>query len=280
MKEKIYSAFHLGDSDFSECIASADKEKEIFDQLKPFSLEEKDALASYDEDFLVRFTYGSNAIEGSTLSLDDTTLVLEGEFVPDKPGKEIFMAKGVADGYDYALQAVEENIPLTEGLIKEIHLRTALDNQPRTRGTYRTSAVYLRGSDVAPANPLQVRDYMADLIYAHNSSTMHSLLKVAAFHAMLENIHPFQDGNGRTGRTLMNFMLLQSEYAPIALKADAGGALAYASALQAWQLNADAAPFMILVSRVLVEEYKRRIDAVTQTRKATRVITGSPGTFE
>ena len=280
MKEKIYQGFHLDDSEFSDTLASADKAKEDYDLLKPFSLEERDALASYDEDFLVRFTHGSNAIEGSTLSLDDTTLVLEGEFVPDKPGKEIFMAKGVADGYDYALQAAEQGLPLTENLVKDIHLRTALDNQPRTRGVYRTSAVYLRGSDVVPASPLRVRELMADLVYAYGESTMHPLLKIAAFHAMFENIHPFQDGNGRTGRTLMNYMLLQSGYIPIALKADAGGALAYSTALQAWQLDNEALAFASLIQSLLVEEYKRRTEAVCSTREATLEITGRFGTFE
>lgn len=280
MKEKTYQSFHLSKVEFSDALASADKARNIFEQYKPLSLEEADALASYDADFLVRYTYGSNAIEGSTLSLDDTTLVLEGQFVPDKPGKEIFMAKGVADGYDYVLQSVELDAALTEGLIKELHLRTALDSQPRTRGIYRTSAVYLRGSSVVPANPLLVREYMADLLYAYQESTMHPLVKIAAFHVMFEHIHPFLDGNGRTGRSLMNFMLLQNGYVPVALKADAGGALAYSSALQAWQLNNDAAPFVGLVQSLLVEEYARRSEAVSLTREATLKITGTPGTFE
>ena len=279
MKEKIYNSFHLDDTAFSDILASADESKASFDQLKPFSLEELDALHSYDEDFLVRFTYGSNSIEGSTLSLDDTTLILEGEFVPNKLGKEIFMAKGVADGFDYALQAFEQGVSITEEFIKEVHLRTALDNQPRTRGTYRTSTVYLRGSEVVPANPLYVREYMADLVYAYEESTMHPLLKIAAFHVMFENIHPFQDGNGRTGRTLMNFMLMQGGYVPIALKADAGGALTYSSALQAWQLNGEASGFISLIETLLKGEYEKRAEAVAHTRTATLKITGTPGTF-
>lgn len=279
MKDKIYQSFHLDETIFSDILAQADKAKKSLTLLGPFSLEEQDALTSYDEDFLVRFTYGSNSIEGSTLSLDDTTLILEGEFVPNKPGKEIFMAKGVADGYDYILQAVEQNTPLTEEFIKEVHLRTALDNQPRTRGTYRTSAVYLRGSQVVPADPLYVREHMADLLYAYENSSMHPLLNIAAFHAMFENIHPFQDGNGRTGRTLMNFMLLQNGYIPIALKADAEGALAYSSALQAWQLNGNAASLIELIQNLLTEEYEQRNKAVRKTREATLKITGTPGTF-
>lgn len=279
MKEEIYQSFHLDESGFSSIIEKLDETRESFDSLQPFSFEERDALISYDADFLVRFTYGSNSIEGSTLSLEDTTLVLEGEFVPDKPGKEIFMAKGVSDGYDFALQAIEQNSSFTEELIKDIHLRTALDNQPRTRGVYRTSTVYLRGSNVVPANPLQIREYMADLLFAYDNSDMHPLLRIAAFHVLFEHIHPFQDANGRTGRTVLNFMLLQNGYIPIALKADAGGAHAYSSALQSWQLNNDATPFVNLIQSLLTEEYIKRQEAVTQTRKATLEITGSEGTF-
>lgn len=279
MKEEIYQSFHLDESGFSSIIEKLDETRESFDSLQPFSFEERDALISYDADFLVRFTYGSNSIEGSTLSLEDTTLVLEGEFVPDKPGKEIFMAKGVSDGYDFALQAIEQNSSFTEELIKDIHLRTALDNQPRTRGVYRTSTVYLRGSNVVPANPLQIREYMADLLFAYDNSDMHPLLRIAAFHVLFEHIHPFQDANGRTGRTVLNFMLLQNGYIPIALKADAGGAHAYSSALQSWQLNNDATPFVNLIQSLLTEEYVKRQEAVTQTRKATLEITGSEGTF-
>ena len=112
-------------------------------------------MRSYDEAFLVRFTYNSAAIEGSTLTLIDTELVLEGEFMPsdgnDKRLRDVFAARGIADGCDFAERALEHKAPLTESLIRGIHERTALDCQPRTRGMYRSSAGYIRESEPSPS---------------------------------------------------------------------------------------------------------------------------------
>lgn len=86
----------------------------------------------------MRYTYNSNAIEGSTLTLEDTSLVLEGEFVPsDSPARYVFAARGVADGMAYVREYAKEGRKLNEELIRRLHEVTALDLQPFARGTFR-----------------------------------------------------------------------------------------------------------------------------------------------
>ena len=203
MKEKIFTAFNLSETAYRDIVEPADEQQHLLTKLSPLSIEEADAMRSYDEAFLVRFTYNSAAIEGSTLTLIDTELVLEGEFMPsdgnDKRLRDVFAARGIADGCDFAERALEHKAPLTESLIRGIHERTALDCQPRTRGMHRSSAGYIRESETVPVEADLVRESMADLMFAWENSEEHPLVKAAAFHAMLENIHPFQDGNGRAG---------------------------------------------------------------------------------
>ena len=106
--------------------------------LEPLDGVETMALSDYDRDWLVRYTYNSNAIEGSTLTLQDTSLVLEGEFVPsDSPARFVFAARGVADGMAYVREYASERRELDPELIQRIHEVTALDLQPFARGTFR-----------------------------------------------------------------------------------------------------------------------------------------------
>lgn len=265
MHEKIYRAFNSDIMDYT--FDEADALKEELLSLQPFSADEQDGLNCYMEDFLVRFVHASNAIEGSTLSIKDTALVIDGEFKPseDNTFQEIFAAKGCADGFDFVQYALENNRTLSEDLIKDIHEKTALDCQPRVRGTYRVVPVYLRGSSATPVAAEKIRELMPTLLYANENSSAHPLGKVAAFHAMFENIHPFRDCNGRTGRLLMNFMLQKEGYPPIAIKHDAGAE--YKNALEDWQVNDNPSSFLSIIQSSVVAETQRRIDIVKSTRK-------------
>lgn len=152
------------------------------------------ALADYDRDWLVRYTYNSNAIEGSTLTLEDTSLVLEGEFVPsDSPARYVFAARGVADGMAYVREYAREGRRLDEELVRRVHEVTALDLQPFARGTFRPYGYLARitATRVKTADPLEIRDDLRALIDGLDASGAHPLLRAAGFHAMFENIHPF-----------------------------------------------------------------------------------------
>jgi len=260
LSERIYGEFSASGNGFPE----ADRLKDRLEAYRPFSGDEAIGLASYAEAFLVRFVHSSNAIEGSTLTEGDTALVLEGEFLPDKPGRDIFAARGSADGFAYCQKALSEGKGLDVPLIQDIHERVALDCQPATRGVLRKSPVYLRGSDVVPANWEEVRPLLRDLVAAEKGSKLHPVENAAAFHAMFEKIHPFSDGNGRTGRLLMNFMLERDGYPPIAIKHDGKGR--YIDALRGWQSAGLRGPLVDLVESCVKSELDARIGCVESTR--------------
>lgn len=236
--------------------------------LEPLDGVEDMALADYDRDWLVRYTYNSNAIEGSTLTLEDTSLVLEGEFVPsDSPARYVFAARGVADGMAYVREYAKEGRKLEEDLIRRVHEVTALDLQPFARGTFRPYGYMARitATRVKTADPLEIRDDLQALIDGLDGCDVHPLLKAAGFHAMFENIHPFMDGNGRTGRQLLNFTLLQNGYRPVAIKYDAGRA--YARSLEAWQVDGDAGPFCSILIGCAEQEERTYVDLVEGLRR-------------
>lgn len=225
------------------------------------------ALADYDRDWLVRYTYNSNAIEGSTLTLEDTSLVLEGEFVPsDSPARYVFAARGVADGMAYVREYAKEGRNLDEELIRRLHEVTALDLQPFARGTFRPYGYLARitATRVKTADPLEICDDLRSLIDGLDGCAAHPLLRAAGFHAMFENIHPFMDGNGRTGRQLLNFVLLRNGYRPVAIKYDAGRS--YARGLEAWQVDGKLDSFCSIFLDCVEQEEQTLVDLIERLR--------------
>ncbi len=235
--------------------------------LEPLDGVEEMALVDYDRDWLVRYTYNSNAIEGSTLTLEDTSLVLEGEFVPsDSPARYVFAARGVADGMAYAREYAKEGRKLNEELIRRLHEVTALDLQPFARGTFRPYGYLARitATRVKTADPLEIRDDLRSLIDGLDGCAAHPLLRAAGFHAMFENIHPFMDGNGRTGRQLLNFVLLRNGYRPVAIKYDAGRS--YARGLEAWQVDGKLDSFCSIFLDCVEQEEQTLVDLIERLR--------------
>ena len=156
-----------GGREISERLRRVDALKDRARSLEPLDGVEDMALADYDRDWLVRYTYNSNAIEGSTLTLEDTSLVLEGEFVPsDSPARYVFAARGVADGMAYVREYAKEGRKLNEELIRRLHEVTALDLQPFARGTFRPYGYLARitATRVKTADPLEIRDDLRSLI--------------------------------------------------------------------------------------------------------------------
>ena len=213
------------DAEVSDLLRRSDAARERFRQMFPLDGVEQSAFEDYRKEWMARYVYNSNAIEGSTLTLEDTELVLEGEFLPtDSPARYIFAARGVADGMAYAERFAEEERTLSVEMIQKLHEVTALDMQPALRGRFRPYGYQARitATRVKTADPLEIYEDMEALVDAVNGSKDHPILKAAGFHAMFENIHPFTDGNGRTGRQILNLMLMAAGYRPVAIKHDAG----------------------------------------------------------
>lgn len=264
-----------GRDDVVGLLAHVDGARERLADLKPFDGVEMAALDDYRREWMGRYVYNSNAIEGSTLTLEDTELVLEGEFVPsDSPARFIFAARGVADGMAYAERFADEGRPVDIGLIQRLHEVTALDVQPFLRGRFRPYGhlVRITATRVKTADPLEIRDDLEALAGGVGASGAHPILRAAGFHAMFENIHPFVDGNGRTGRQLLNLMLLESGYRPVAIKHDAGRS--YARTLEAWQVDGDPMPFVTLLARLVTQEEQTVADIVSGLRSLPDLVTG------
>lgn len=174
-------------------------------------------LERLNEEFLVEFTYNSNAIEGNTLTLRETDMVLRGLTIDKKPLKDHLEAIGHKEAFEYVRSLVGENEPLTEKVIKDIHY-LVLSDKKEDRGVYRKIPVRIMGAAHEPVQPYLISPKMENLIVDFNSNNENIVTKLARFHIEFESIHPFIDGNGRTGRLLVNLELMKAGYPPIDIK--------------------------------------------------------------
>ena len=193
-----------------------DQLKSNLSQFRPFTPAEIDALR---QEFIVEHTYNSNAIEGNTLTLQETQLVLQGITIDQKPLKDHLEAVGYKEAYEYMEQLAREQRELTLHEICVIHSLVLADRQ-EDRGRFRRVPVRIAGALTTPVQPYQIEPMMSALLadmetlYHH----LHVVEKAALFHLRFEAIHPFIDGNGRTGRLLMNLQLIKAGYPPVNVK--------------------------------------------------------------
>ena len=179
---------------YAQLLADIDDKKRILDGLRPLTAGE---VARLGEEFLVEFTYHSNAIEGNTLTLQETAMVLEGITIDKKPLREHLEVIGHKDAFDYVQQLVQDKVPFSERIIKEIHSLVLMD-KPQDRGVYRSLPVQIIGAKHTPPQPYLVPIEMEQLMdkYRDMCEKMHIVERVAWFHLLFESIHPFIDGNG------------------------------------------------------------------------------------
>ena len=195
-------------------LAQIDRKKAELDGRRPLTEGELERL---NEEFTVEFTYNSNAIEGNTLTLRETDLVLRGLTIDQKPLKDHIEAVGHKEAFDYVRELVKENAPLTESVIKQIHY-LVLAGKKDDRGVYRRVPVRIMGARHEPVQPCLIAPKMEQLLLDYAASEEHIVTKLARFHIEFEGIHPFIDGNGRTGRLLVNLELMKAGYPPIDIK--------------------------------------------------------------
>lgn len=174
-------------------------------------------VARLTEEFVVEYTYNSNAIEGNTLTLRETDLVLKGLTIDQKPLKDHMEAVGHKEAFDFVRELVRDNIPIGESIIKQIHYLVLADKKD-DRGVYRRVPVHIMGAQHEPVQPYLIQPKMEQLLDEFAHSKEHIVTKMARFHIEFEGIHPFIDGNGRTGRLLVNLELMKAGYPPIDIK--------------------------------------------------------------
>lgn len=191
-----------------------DRKKKELDGRRPLTEGE---AARLNEEFIVEYTYNSNAIEGNTLTLRETDFVLRGLTIDKKPLKDHMEAVGHKEAFEYVSELVKNNVPISESIIKQIHFLVLADKKD-DRGVYRRVPVRIMGAQHEPAQPYMIEPKMEQLLHDFVESTEHIVTKLARFHIEFEGIHPFIDGNGRTGRLLVNLELMKAGYPPIDIK--------------------------------------------------------------
>lgn len=194
----------------------ADKKNRL-DRLRPLSPE---ALSKLEHYYDVEITYTSNAIEGNTLSPVETTLVIEqGVTISGKPLKDHLEALDHYDAIRYVREFAREKTPVTESDVRNLHRLVVLRSRPDIAGRYANLARYVRtetGRHEFPS-PALIPALMGDFA-KWLSTALDSPETAFTAHLRLVDIHPFNDGNGRTSRLLMNLVLIRAGYPPIAVR--------------------------------------------------------------
>jgi len=212
------------------------------------------------EAFITEYTYNSNAIEGSTLTLSDTHIVLvEGLTIDKKPVSDHLDAINHKEAIRYILHLSKSNNILSEADIKNIH-SLVMANNPEIKGVYRNHDVRISGTEYAPPSFLKVESEMKTLVANYVSDNRHQILRVSDLHVLFERAHPFSDGNGRTGRLIMNLELIKAGYQPVDIKfKDRAN---YIRSLQDYDNSSNSLMFSDMVANYQLEELTKLRDAL------------------
>ena len=203
-------------------------------------------LSSYEKDFELRFIHNSTAIEGNTLTLMETKVVLEdGVSIGGKELREIYEVVNHKKAYEYVKKCIAENKPLTENIVKDLH--AILTENIIVGGIYRNQEVRISGAGFTPpaGNEMyvQIKIFYEDLKYKKD---LNPIALAAWTHAEFVRIHPFVDGNGRTSRLLMNYQLMINGYLPVSV--DKEDRLDYYNALEQYAAHGNLEPFSDFVA--------------------------------
>lgn len=190
-------------------------EEEMFMKILDFILNNK----NYIEDFVTRSTYHSNGIEGSTLTYAETYAILynDNSFkIQGKEPREIYEAINHKKALELVFNNLQNNEEFDERFIKKLNETINMDIKDTQ--SYRTVQVFIQGSEHIPPEPEKVPNLMLYYVYNYNHDKQGIFAKVAKYHIDFEKIHPFEDGNGRTGRLLINYELLKNNFPPVVIE--------------------------------------------------------------
>jgi len=267
-KERVYLGKDLNKAKLIKAEAEADKKLLMLNNLltgeelkflenikKEYAKEPKETRENRYESFCSLFAYDSTAIEGNTLTLQETAQLLFENITPRKSLREINETLNHKKAFDFLLNYKED---IAKNFICELHKIIVQntfkkDLEPQI-GCFRNVQVYIRGVSWLPPKPSEVPKEIKSLLswYSKNKKKLHPLVVASYFHAAFETIHPFVDGNGRIGRLLMNFILHKNNY-PMA-NIPNSKKYRYYKALQEAQIKGNLTPLVKLLLDLLKEE--------------------------
>ena len=214
-------------------------------------------LYKINKSFDIDFTYNSTTIEGNTLTLLETKVVLEDNIsIGGKELREIYEVTNHNSAFDYVKKSIQNNEELDEDKVKDIH--EILTKNIFQGGIYRSTDVYITGATHTPPTPNdmynQLRFFYNDL--KENDQKMNPIELAAWTHAEFVRIHPFSYENGRTSRLIMNYQLMKKGFLPISIKVE--DRLNYYDALDIYATKKDIVPFV----RLIADLEKKRLDEI------------------
>jgi len=215
----------------------------------------------------LEYTFESNRIEGNTLTLRETDLVInEGLTISGKSMREHLEAINHVEAIAYIKQLMERNFPLNERELLSVHNLILRGIIPEDAGRYRRVQVMIKGSSHMPPQPFIVAKEMEDYFiwYEENKSKMHPVVLAAEMHERLVTIHPFIDGNGRTSRLIMNLILLQNGYVIANIKGDYETRMNYYKTLETAQTSNNKEDFLLFIAQVEKECLERYINIISK----------------
>lgn len=244
--------------------------KQHLDSYKPL---QNELIKNLEEWFRIELTYTSNAIEGNTLTRQETAMVVEeGLTVQGKSLTEHQEAINHAQAFDYIQTlASKGRQQLTAREILDIHSIILSKIDDTNKGRYRNVAVRLRGSETILPNPLKVPELMEEFVIWLQKETNEHPIKIAIdAHFKLVSIHPFVDGNGRTARLLMNLLLIQVGFPPAIVRKEDRSV--YINSLEKGQTKGD----LIDYYNLMFEAVDRSLDIYLESVEPERVSVTEP----
>ena len=215
----------------------------------------------------LEYTFESNRIEGNTLTLRETDLVInKGLTISGKSMREHLEAINHVEAVAYIKQLIERNFSFNERELLSVHNLILRGIIPEDAGRYRKVQVMIKGSSHMPPQPFLVPKQMEDyfLWMEENKNKLHPVILAAEMHERLVTIHPFIDGNGRTSRLIMNLILLQNGYVIANIKGDYETRMEYYQSLETAQTSGNKEDFILLIAQIEKECMQRYLDIISK----------------
>lgn len=239
--------------------ARLEEKKARLDLLRPLPAAVVQRLA---DDMRVLLTYHSNAIEGNTLSLYETKMVIEeGVTISGQPLRYYLEARNHAEALDQVRALAEKNAPITTATVLLLH-GLMMDDVLPDAGQWRVGYVHIRGASYTPPHPREVPQLMGDWVaWLEDDGLAYTpVVRAALAHVMFEAIHPFSDGNGRVGRLLLNLMLMREGFPPALLPQE--WRTGYIHGLHLAQTSGNHTPICNLIGRAVEQALDRYLESI------------------
>lgn len=249
--------------ELKKLLRECDTLKARLSMLRPLPVE---AMKKIEEAFAIEYTYESNRIEGNTLTLQETELVVnEGVTIAGKSMREHLEAINHAEAIDYIKDFAKSSIEVNERTIKEIHALVLHGINRDNAGHYRSVPVMISGSTHIPPQPYLIESLMETFMLRFSDmekEKTHPVVIAAYLHDELVRIHPFIDGNGRTARLLMNLYLLRNGFTLVALKGNNEDKISYYKALELSHTENKPIYFQMVVAQAEIQSLKRYLSVL------------------